>query len=201
MANKPKTTKKKAIADIAHPGTTAPSDTSKPIITHRPVMQDPMVVGKQGESPKTEEPIVKRTGELKVEPPKPAEPAESKPSEEKPVPDSVAETETDARPESDDADTPAPDQPSEDSVKNAKKIDPDAEAAAEAAASAKLQSVIDSKKYFLPINAVEHRKSKRFVILGILLAIVLALAWIDVALDAGIIDLGNVKPVTHFFSG
>jgi hypothetical protein len=38
------------------------------------------------------------------------------------------------------------------------------------------------------------------VLLGIVLAVVLAVAWVDVALDAGLIQLGSVKPVTHFFS-
>jgi hypothetical protein len=38
------------------------------------------------------------------------------------------------------------------------------------------------------------------VALGVLLSLVLILAWADIALDAGIIQLGNVKPVTHFFS-
>ncbi len=32
--------------DVAHPNTSAPSDTSRPIITHRPMMKDPMMVAK-----------------------------------------------------------------------------------------------------------------------------------------------------------
>lgn len=64
-----------------------------------------------------------------------------------------------------------------------------------------VQKLVDSKQYFLPINSVEQRKSKRFVALGILLSLLLAVAWVDIALDAGLIDLGGgVKPVTHFFS-
>jgi hypothetical protein len=38
------------------------------------------------------------------------------------------------------------------------------------------------------------------VALGVVLAIVLALAWADIALDAGLIQINGVKPVTHFFS-
>jgi hypothetical protein len=37
-------------------------------------------------------------------------------------------------------------------------------------------------------------------LLGILLVVVLAVAWVDIALDAGLVEIGNVKPMTHFFS-
>jgi hypothetical protein len=63
-----------------------------------------------------------------------------------------------------------------------------------------VQKLIDSKQYYLPINAVEQRKSKRFVALGIVLSILLALVWADIAMDAGLIQVSGVKPVTHFFS-
>lgn len=75
-----------------------------------------------------------------------------------------------------------------------------AEAEKQAAHDAEIQKLADDKKYFLPINTVEKRKTKRFVILGIVLSIILAVAWVDVALDAGLIHLGGIKPVTHFFS-
>jgi hypothetical protein len=63
-----------------------------------------------------------------------------------------------------------------------------------------VQKLVDSKQYFLPINSVEKRKSKRFVALGIILAVLLAVAWADIALDAGLIQINGIKPVTHFFS-
>jgi len=71
---------------------------------------------------------------------------------------------------------------------------------AEAKRQAELQKLVDSKKFFLPINSVEKRRSKRFVALGILLSVVLIVAWADIALDAGLIKVSNIKPVTHFFS-
>ncbi|HVX24486.1 MAG TPA: hypothetical protein VG992_04065, partial [Candidatus Saccharimonadales bacterium] len=81
---------------------------------------------------------------------------------------------------------------------------PDAAVAAEAAKQAEhdaaMQKLVDSKQYFLPINAVEKRKSKHFVIFGVFLALVLAAAWVDIALDAGIITISHIKPVTHLFS-
>lgn len=65
---------------------------------------------------------------------------------------------------------------------------------------AELQKLIDSKKYFLPIETVENRKAKRFIALGVLLSLLLAAAWFDIALDAGLIHVGNLKAFTHFFS-
>jgi hypothetical protein len=76
----------------------------------------------------------------------------------------------------------------------------EAEAAAQAKHDAEVQEMIDSKRYVLPINAVEKRKSKRFVVLGVLLAVILIIIWLDIALDAGIIKLGGLEPLTHFFS-
>lgn len=63
-----------------------------------------------------------------------------------------------------------------------------------------VDKLIESKKYFLPINSVEKRRSKRVVAFGILLSLLLIVAWIDIALDAGLIEINGIKPVTHFFS-
>jgi type IV secretory pathway VirB10-like protein len=63
-----------------------------------------------------------------------------------------------------------------------------------------IQKLIDSKQYNLPINSVEKRRSKRVVIFGVLLSILLIAAWVDIALDANIIELNGINPVTHFFS-
>jgi hypothetical protein len=65
---------------------------------------------------------------------------------------------------------------------------------------AAIHKLADSRTYFLKINSVEKQRTKRFVILGIVVSILLALAWVDIALDAGIIKLGGLKPVTHLFS-
>lgn len=81
-----------------------------------------------------------------------------------------------------------------------KKQDEAAEAAEHAKRDAAVQELIDSRKYELPINAVEKRKTKHFVVLGVLLAILLVLVWIDIAADAGLIHISGIKPVTHFFS-
>jgi hypothetical protein len=67
-------------------------------------------------------------------------------------------------------------------------------------AEAEVQKLILSKKYFLPIDTVEKKRAERFVAIGILLSLILGLAWLDIALDAGIVHLNSIHPVTHFFS-
>ncbi len=63
-----------------------------------------------------------------------------------------------------------------------------------------LQKLTESKKYYLPINTIEKRRSKRFVILGILLSLLLIVAWLDIALDAGLISNSSNLPHTNFFA-
>lgn len=62
-----------------------------------------------------------------------------------------------------------------------------------------VEKLVESKKYFLPINSVEKRRSKRVVAFGVVLSILLIVAWLDIALDAGLVKLGGLKPLTHFF--
>lgn len=76
----------------------------------------------------------------------------------------------------------------------------EAEAAAQAKHQAAIEKLADSKKYYLPINTVEKRRSRRFVAVGIILSLLLIVAWADIALDAGLIQIHGLKPVTHFFS-
>lgn len=205
-----KITTAKAISDVAHPGKSAPSDTSKPIITHRPRMKDPMVMeeGSADETQDTSKKLATKQVEVKIIPPEPEAVEDEPAKDETPAAEKSDDTEVEetAAPEPVETEVPA----SDDSVKAEAEVSPDkkskkqpdldAEAAEQAEHEAKIQKLIDSKKYVLPINAVEQRRSKRFVALGILLAILLALAWVDVALDAGLIQISNIKPVTHFFS-
>lgn len=220
----------KPIVDVAHPGTTAPSATSKPVITKRSILQDPMVTasndgagaGAKPSAPELSNDNQPVTGEVEKavtskakiitptvtteEPELETKPADVQP-ETKPEP--AAETskaEPEAKPEAVPAatETPKADQPSEEAastdVPDKAAVDEEAAAKAEAEHDAAIQKLVDSHNYFLPINALEKRKSKRFVALGILLALLLTVAWVDIALDAGLIQLGSIKPVTHFFS-
>ena len=76
----------------------------------------------------------------------------------------------------------------------------DAEEAERAAHEQAVQKLIDSQKYALPIKTVEQRRSQHVIILGVVLMIILVAAWLDIALDAGLVHLHGVKAVTHFFS-
>lgn len=69
-----------------------------------------------------------------------------------------------------------------------------------AAHTAAIQKLAESREYYLPINSLESRKTRRFVLLGAVLILVLGAAWVDVALDAGLVQLSGVKPLTHFFT-
>lgn len=69
----------------------------------------------------------------------------------------------------------------------------------EAARKKELEQLAESHKYYLPINQVEKRRNKRWALVGLLVIILLALAWADVALDAGLISIPGVHAVTHFF--
>lgn len=83
-------------------------------------------------------------------------------------------------------------------------LNPDKKAAAAEAASAKeqeeLNRLIDDKEYFLPINSVERRRTRVVAVVGVLVIMVLAAAWVNVALDAGFIEIPGVQPLTHFFN-
>lgn len=88
-------------------------------------------------------------------------------------------------------------------LKDEKQLTPEqAEAAAKAAQerAAKVRQAIEKEQYFLPINAIEEQRSRRVAILGLLLIIVLAVAWYDIALDAGLLTNMYELPHTHFFT-
>jgi len=86
----------------------------------------------------------------------------------------------------------------EDEAADVKPIKDEKQLAAEAAQAAKVAGLIKREVYVLPINAVEKRRSKHVVIGGLLLIIVLALVWLDLAADAGFIHVPHL-PLTHFF--
>jgi len=254
MAEHKKRTRTKAKPDVARPGKSAPSATSKSVILpKRQLLQDPMIADeKPADEAGTTTKITVRHGEktvlspssapllpldimpeqssditsdnkptateVTVKPsssPVPALPAvQSLPASSKPTdtadvtPEKVntppRDTSTPAKPETKQPGAPptgssdtteASDNPA---TKTTQQID--AELTKQTEHEAAVQKLIDNKQYFLPINSVEKRKTKRFVALGILLSLVLAVAWVDIALDAGIIQLNGVKPVTHFFS-
>lgn len=163
------------------------------------------------DSPKTDtakpEPAVSETdSEAPVE----TDAVESKADEAsapEPEAETPAEPEADAKPEPAPEAEPAKESPdviATDAKVGTKEVQTEAEAAAEADAEAerqaKLQEMVDNKTYYLPITTSETRKARQFVAVGVLLSIVLIAAWLDIALDAGLIHLGNLHALTHFFS-
>lgn len=218
-----KAAKAKPIADVAQPGKTPPSDNSRAIITHRTLMKDPMVVAEdqpdetEGAQPASQ--AVPKTavgGERKLQPLNETiaeAPASETPpaADETPKDQAQAEASTDTGPEAEkdsgtessdaginqDTDTGSSTGSSDKPVPGELEA---AEIARQEQHDTEMQKLVDSKKYFLPVNAVERRRSKRFIALGILLSLFLAAAWLDIALDANLVKINGIEPVTHFFS-
>ena len=209
MNESDKAAKSEPIKDVTDASKVAPSDTSKSIITNRPMVQDPMVKTPTEDAlvqTKTEEPTAEvnasRADKSNIHNSEKVL-ATTKPDESAPAKAPVTETAPAAAvPDSDDKDLAA----ASTKANEANKTDNDATAAIQEAELKKseheseVEKLIESKKYELPITTSEKRRSTRFVILGLLLAIFLILAWIDIALDAQLIKTDSIKPVTHLFS-
>ena len=203
--------------DVSHPGQTPPSANSKSVIVpSRPIMRDPMMFEEtkiQSGEPKE---LSKRSPTKAVITPLSTETAPTTPeSETLPDAKTIDELTKEAEARQQESVKPTPDEePDEpkttaDEDKSDDKTEPkldDATKQAEAelkeheSNQAKIQKLIESRQYNLPINTSEKRRSKRVVMLGVGLSLVLAVAWVDIALDAGLIQLSGVKPLTHFFS-
>lgn len=65
---------------------------------------------------------------------------------------------------------------------------------------AQLDKIAEAGTYHLPINQVVRRRSRHVAIAGAVLIALLVIAWVDVALDAKLITIPGVQPVTHIFS-
>lgn len=204
MAESKKTAKAAPIADVAKPGKSAPADNSRSLVISRPILQDPMMVDDKAAKPSSKPAANKKvTHEITIQPLVDVSPPDA--TDEKPAPpDKPVKAEKPEKEEAAAFDAPKDglktDQPSPAAAEKAKQIDEEAEQAKQVEHDAEIQEMIDSKKYFLPIKTVEQRKSARFVALGIVLALLLIVAWADVALDAGLIQIDGIKPVTHLFS-
>jgi hypothetical protein len=62
----------------------------------------------------------------------------------------------------------------------------------------KVSKLVEAKTYLLPINALQRKRSQQIALLGMFLIILLAIAWLDLATDVGLIHVPFL-PVTHFF--
>lgn len=202
IKSKPKSTA--TIIDVARPNETAPSDTSVPVIVNnRPLLRDPMMANESQsiDIPATETPKLSPTAtKINIQPLDYKE-------------DEVVDTEDKGK-ESDKVEiVPAEEvAPStQDQSENIISVENQAETKTEeeknvieseeqAKYDADLQELVVSKKYYLPINTVQKRRTKRFVAIGVGVTILLVVIWIDIALDAGLIKIGGLKALTHIFS-
>ena len=212
-------TKNPSLTDVAKPGKSSPSPTSRPVIvTHRPILKDPMV-NHEDEAPKADKPTLKAPSKRAAEleslsiPKLPVETDETTdeptnhdddtPSKDS-IPEPKKETADPAPEDKEDAKVDVPDNAVPTPPLDAKAAQPGDEdevsLAAQEKHDASVQKLIETKKYFLPINSVEKRRAKHSLVLGVGVSILLLLAWANIALDAGLISIDGVKPLTHFFS-
>ncbi len=70
----------------------------------------------------------------------------------------------------------------------------------EAARQAEVEKVVASKQYFLPIKNPAQKRGTRTAVLVLILVFLLALVWLDVILDAGLVHINGVHALTHFFA-
>lgn len=155
----------------------------------------PVVSNKAGKPPAPSKPEAKL-----AEAKKPEEQKEPEQPEQSEKPEEPKETPADNPDEESGEETVEKSVDDKSSSDKTRQAEVEAEAEEEAQRQAVLQKLTENKKYYLPINSVEKRKAKHFVILGLLMAVILAAAWADVALDAGLVHIDGVKAPTHFFS-
>ncbi|HEX8227025.1 MAG TPA: hypothetical protein VF572_04115 [Candidatus Saccharimonadales bacterium] len=196
------------IIDIAKPGSLPPaSATARPVIvSNRAVMQDPMMVP-LGDilTPEVETPApqpAQQTAKRVIRPLGEAPPTGKDKDSDGVVEDSekpsqavaVKKEAVDTKPTSEDrASITDPLGSAETDTDNSKQDEV-------SKAQEEIDRLIEEKTYFLPINSIEKRRSRHASILGLLLIIVLGAAWLNIALDAGLIKIGGLQPLTHFFS-
>ncbi len=104
------------------------------------------------------------------------------------------------KPNADEAD-PEDDEP----ANKGEKPNPETEKAiAEAAAAAKrereVEDLIDSKHFYVPINAVARKREVKHSAFMTVIVLLLAIVLIDLMLDSGLIFLAEKIPHTHFFT-
>lgn len=217
----PKKSEEEKVFDVTSPGKTIASAHSKPVIvTNRSVVRDPMVTpltktdagsessasAEQGESSDDDAAKDMPISKMRIEPLH-----EDVKAELNDEPEGGSEQETsasDASVEQADDGTTADDaQPGKsgdandeddefgDIANDTKKAE-DKAAAAEAAAEMKrreeAESAIASKQYFVPINAVQKRRSARALI--IVAVVILILIGLLVTMDADVLDIGIDAP-------
>jgi len=190
------------VFDVAKPGQTAAEASAKPIIvTNHPMLKDPMMVEEKPaenapDAPKEESTPIPSTSKLRIEPLH-REAEEQDTSADTPDTKTENSATTESEPASKSEDVPEDETP--DTAKKSKTDIQNDEVAERKAVEreAELEKLVESRKYYLPINQVVKRRNKRM--LWIVLILVVALGGAYAALDAGYLNVPGVKAPTHFF--
>lgn len=208
--------------DVIAPGKTAPTPSARPIIvTNRPMIQDPMAppADREVEAPEVEPSRIARP--VKAAPviapgkqPAADEAAPGLPAADggtAPVAPSAAQPAATAPPETAPAAEPAGPGPAAKPAPGTLSTDAPAAAAAPAAATqqkaareqaarlAAQEQIVVSRQYYLPISVAEQRRNVRRAVAVLVVVLVAACVWLDLLLDADIVRLGPLRPLTHFF--
>ena len=188
----------RTVFDVTKPGKgglPASSTTRPVIITNRPVIKDPMVNEQTPESAVTATPSNKKLTITPIH----DDVAPKAESAEEPMPNiTVDDKPVEVTPETTVADV-AP-EGSQPVAIPAEGEEREAENELARKRAARLQKMIDEEEYFLPIKTEEERRSRKVAIIGIALIVVLAAAWYNTALDAGLLPNSYDLPHTSFFT-
>ncbi len=213
--SKDKTGDKKTM-DVSRPGKAAPDSSSRPVIvTHRPMVQDPMVKDKdeskepEDETKKTmsygNKVIAPLSEESNTEDSKTA--VDETKTEVKETEDKPEETTKEEKPATspEDIETkPSSDQTGEEEavvdataeqVKTNKKPELSAE---EKKRQEAIQKLVNEKKYVLPIGQFTKRRNNRRAVLILVLVAVVAFMAADLLIDANIIQTSINPPISIF---
>lgn len=189
------------ISDIAKPGSSPASATSRPIIGHRSIMQDPMVAPSNPEETAKEDeekttvtdPSTQMAGKGKVI--MPAAGSELETNQPEPADTAAVSSEPEASESAVATDEPpkksleeaAVDAYADEIVKRKKKPTKEDEQKL-----AEIQKHIEEKTYFVPVGQVKKRRNKRRFLIFMLILILLA--GIYLVLDAEILDTDITLP-------
>lgn len=214
MASEDKKQTKKQVFDVAKPGKTPAEASSRPIIvTHKPMIEDPMVSKKtapeiESDEKPSVEPESKPTtevvshGEKILAPLHDAGDEEPKTTEEKPAEEPIetavtAETEqADTETNSESADSTANDINSAAEEIDQKKAQQEAESKAskeELEIQDKVTKLIEEKKYFVKVGETHHKRQSKSAGV-ILLFLFLVLIGTYIAIDVGLIKTNFQLP-------
>lgn len=195
------------IIDVTKPGQSAPDASARPIIvSHRPIVKDPMVSAGGKTDPDTSSAIelvegpstihagnnIEPSAELKAQTEAQAKTKNPPVTTDKPKSDSAVKSEDskkeDEAPKSSDAAAVETVAGETQTKKETEKLEAEEKAKQEA-----LEKLIESKQYFVPIGQAKKASSSRVAVV-LLIVIILAAVGFDLAVDAGLIKTDLFVP-------